>query len=195
MKRFTMNQDTMNYSSKAAVPREIGAVHELALDEDGRLYSVRMRELFGPLHVDMGAVEALAALRIAGRFLRLLQERWAEKHGLTEGRMGVLFRLYRSGDCPLGDLAEELESTPRNITGLVDHLERDGLVERVPVPDDRRSVRARLTEAGRVRIEAIWQEGVEHQHEIVEGFTKDDLAQLRHLCLKLVESARKELGK
>src|SRR6266853_654254 len=53
----------------------------------------------------------------------------------------------------LGDLADELDSTPRNITGLVDHLERDGLVERVPDPQDRRSVRARLTPAGRERIE------------------------------------------
>ena len=78
---------------------------------------------------------------------------------------------------------------------LVDHLERDGLVERVPDADDRRSVRARLTEAGRVRIEAIWKEGLEHQFEIVEGFNNDDLAQLRHLCLQLVENARKELGK
>ncbi len=195
MKRFTMNQDTMNQSTMPILPRELGASHELARDDAGRLYSVRMRELFGPLHVDMSAVEALAALRIAGRMLRLQQERWAETHGLTEGRLGVLFRLYRCGDTPLGDLADDLESTPRNITGLVDHLERDGLVERVPDSEDRRSVRARLTEAGRVQIEAIWKEGLEHQFEVVEGFSKDDLAQLRHLCLKLVESFRKELGK
>jgi len=186
MKSFTMNQNTMNQST---LP------HELARDESGRLYSVQMREFLEPLNLDISAVEALAALRIAGRFLHLLQERWAEAHGLTEGRMGVLFRLYRCGDTPLGDLAENLESTPRNITGLVDHLERDGLVERVPDAEDRRSVRARLTEAGKTRIEAIWQEGIEHQFEVVQAFSKEDLAQLRHLCLKLVESARKELGK
>src|SRR5712691_3396840 len=155
MKHFTMNQDTLNSATTPILPRELSAVHELAHDDAGRLYSVRMRELFASLHVEMSAVEALAALRLAG----------------------------------------DLESTPRNITGLVDHLERDGLVERVPDPDDRRSVRAKLTEAGRVRIEAIWKEGLEHQFEVVEGFSKDDLAQLRHLCLKLVESARKELGK
>jgi DNA-binding MarR family transcriptional regulator len=109
--------------------------------------------------------------------------------------MGVLFRLMRCGDTPLGDLAEDLGSTPRNITGLVDHLERDGLVERVPDPADRRSVRARLTEAGRVQIEAIWKQGIDHQFEMVEGFSKEDLAQLRHLCLQLVENARKELAK
>jgi DNA-binding MarR family transcriptional regulator len=56
-------------------------------------------------------------------------------------------------------------------------------------------VRARLTPAGRERIEAIWKEGLEHQFEVVQDMSKDDLAQLRHLCLQLVENARKELGK
>src|SRR6266446_8568844 len=154
-----------------------------------------MRELFDPIKVDMSVVEAMAALKMAGRSLHHLQERWAEGHDLSEGRLGVLFRLYRCGPTPLGDLANDLDTTPRNITGLVDHLERDGLVERVPDAEDRRSVRARLTETGRTRIEAIWQEGIEHQFEVVQAFSKEDLAQLRHLCLRLVESARKELGK
>ena len=168
---------------------------ELATDEQGRLYSVRMRELMSPLNVDLSAVEALAALRLAGRSLHHLQERWAESHGLSEGRMGVMFRLYRGGACALGDLAGELDTTPRNVTGLVDHLERDGLVERIPDTEDRRSVRARLTPAGKERIEGIWKEGIERQFEVVRDMTKDDLAQLRHLCLQLVDNARKELGK
>src|SRR5438128_4257762 len=186
MKSFTMNQDTMNRSTM----HPLGAANELARDESGRLYSVRMRELFKDLHVDMSAVEALGALKIAGHMLGLLQERWAERHGLTQGRLGVLFRLYRCGDTPLGDLALSLDYTPRNITGLVDHLERDGLVERVPDPDDRRSVRARLTVAGRTQINGLWQEGLEQQSALAGGLTKDDLAQLRHLSLLLVENAR-----
>lgn len=168
---------------------------ELARDEEGRLYNAGMRKLFANLQFDTSAVEALAALRMAGRTLHHLQDRWAEIHGLTEGRLAVMFRLFRCGATPLGDLAEDLDTSPRNITGLVDHLERDGLVERVPDPEDRRSVRARLTEAGRVRIEAIWKEGLERQFEIVREFSKEDLAQLRHLCLLLVENARKELGR
>src|SRR5229473_1061072 len=162
MNRFNMNEPNVKPSEEIHA-----AAHEMGRDEAGRLYSVRMRELMKPLGVDITAVEALAALRIAGKTLRMMQERWAEK----------------------------LDSTPRNITGLVDHLERDGLVERVPDPQDRRSVRARLTPAGRERIESIWKEGLEHQFEMVQEMTKDDLAQLRHLCLQLVENARKELGK
>jgi DNA-binding MarR family transcriptional regulator len=168
---------------------------ELATGEDGRLYDKTFRALMGPLNADTTAIEALTALRMAGRSLHLLQERWAEQHHLSEGRLGLMFRLMRCGDTPLGDLADALDSTPRNITGLVDHLERDGLVERVPDAEDRRSVRARLTEKGRETIGGIWKEGMAHQYALAGGLSKDDLAQLRHLCLTLVEAARKELGK
>jgi DNA-binding MarR family transcriptional regulator len=194
-----MKLDNMNDSelklSEMKLPDISHVAEDVGRDEEGRLYLKRFRQLFDPLEVDVSAVEALSSLRLASRILGLLQERWAEHHGLSSGRLGVLFRLLRCGDTPLGDLALALDSTPRNITGLVDHLERDGLVERVPDPDDRRSVRARLTEQGRAKIEGIWKEGLTHQHALAGGLSKEDLAQLRHLCLTLVEAARKELGR
>src|SRR6266516_2146884 len=140
MKQFNMKESNMKPSEP-----DVHGTHAMGRDEAGRLYSVGMRELMKPLGVDTTAVEALAALRIAGKSLRMMQERWAETHDLSEGRLGVMFRLFRVGDCQLGDLADELDSTPRNITGLVDHLERDGLVERVPDLQDRRSARATHT--------------------------------------------------
>src|SRR2546428_2815063 len=189
MKSFNMKTEDLKHADVSKL------AFELDRDDDGRLYMKRFREPFAPLNMDMSGIEALAELRFAGRSVQLMQERWAEHHGLSEGRIGVLFRLKRGGDMPLGELADDLDSSPRNITGLVDHLERDGLVERVPDPTDRRSVRARLTAEGRALIDRIWEEGMEHQHEVVGALSKDDLAQLRHLCLMLVENARKELGK
>jgi DNA-binding MarR family transcriptional regulator len=189
MQSFTMNNADLKHAEVAKLSLD------LERDADGRLFSPRLRELFGSLNVDHDVVEALAALRLAARSISLLQDRWADRHGLSEGRLAVLFRLYRGGELPLGDLAHNLDSSPRNITGLVDHLERDGLVERVPDPEDRRSVRARLTQAGHDRIEAIWKEGIEKQFEVAEGLNHEDLTQLRHLCLQLVMNAKKELGK
>lgn len=188
MNHFKMNDSEVKFP-------DFGSTPDLERDEDGRLYLKRFRELFDPLMADVSAIEALASMRLAARSMHLLQERWGSKHGLSEGRIGVLFRLYRCGDRPLGELAEDLAMTPRNVTGLVDHLERDGLVERVADAEDRRSVRARLTESGRNRIESIWRAGLERQREITRGMSKEDLAQLRHLCLLLVENARKELGR
>jgi hypothetical protein len=41
----------------------------------------------------------------------------------------------------------------------------------------------------------MWGTGLENQTELVQGMSEEDLAQLRHLCLALVENIRKELGK
>ena len=193
MKSFTMKEITM----KPYEPGKPGAIHELGRDESGRLYSVHMRQLLDPMRTDTSVIEAMAALRIAGKMMHHLQERWAEKHGLSEGRLGVLFRLYRCGPTPLGDLASDLDSTPRNITGLVDHLEKDALVERFPDPEDRRAIRVRLAPIGKQKLSDIKNQIGSPRHGVVAGFTDEELNQLRHLLLKLVRNmnASKELEK
>ncbi len=76
----------------------------------------------------------------------------------------------------------------RNVTGLVDTLERDGLAQRVQDQQDRRSVRARITPAGRDWLEAFRQPAQRAMSAIFQGFTEKELAEFRHLCLRLVEN-------
>jgi len=108
--------------------------------------------------------------------------------------------LNRSGDLSLGDLASALDVSPRNITGLVDHLERDGLVVRSPDPEDRRATRASLSSLGKAKLAVIQKEMANVRETIVAGFTDEELKDLRHLCLKLVRNTnaittKKELEK
>jgi len=167
----------------------------LATDRAGRLYDARFRQAIHATRRDlsekeMRAVEAMTALRITARLTKQLMDRWAEKHGLSEGRLYVLFQLAAAPghQLPLGQLAEQLEVTPRNVTGLIDHLERDGFVERVDDPDDRRSIYARLTTAGGKLLESLRGQGLEWQMKISAGLSIDELEQLRHACLKLIEN-------
>jgi DNA-binding MarR family transcriptional regulator len=166
---------------------------ELRTDEHGCLFDQRTRDFFRYRGVksDISHLEAVAALRNAAKQLHVAQERWAERQGLSEGRLGLLMVLNRFGQegINLGRLAELMHVTPRNVTGLVDNLEKAGLVERVPDPDDRRAVHARLTEAGRQRIESIWKPTLQKQFPLTRGFTKEEVVQLRHLCLKLLTNA------
>lgn len=175
-------------------------------DKTGRLYDRRVRD-----HVkgevpdsEVAATEALAALRLASHGLRTMMDRWLERHDLSEGRLGLLWRLRFVGSTTLGELAESLDVSPRNITGLVDHLEHDGLVERFPDPDDRRAIRVRLAPAGKQKLAEIKSQIGSPRYGVVAGFTEDELKQLRHLLLKLVqnmpairesEPANKELEK
>lgn len=165
----------------------------VATDSDGSLFNPTFREALQE-HVEppaLRAVEAFAALRWAAKLAHHRMERWAEKQGLSEGRLQVLFRLRHQADgVPLGELAEILSVSPRNVTGLIDNLERDGLVTRVPDPADRRSVLAKLTNSGWDRIESLWRAAVGRQAPMAHGLSEEELTQLRHLCLRLVESMR-----
>lgn len=155
-------------------------------DEAGCLYDPRTRTFLRDTPPGQRtALEALGAFGLAGKLMHLHMQRWAEQHDLSEGRLRILSQLRINGDTAMTRLAEALHTTPRNVTGLVDHLERDGFVERVPDPSDRRSVLARLTEAGSAKIADIWRAGLTRQIDLTSQFTEEELRQLRHLCLRL----------
>jgi DNA-binding MarR family transcriptional regulator len=171
---------------------------ELQADLDGYLFDPRIRDVLKRQGrtVDPGT-EALAAVRILGKKLHLTMERWAERFGLSEGRFQILLRLKHqpNGRFAMGELAEMLDVSPRTVTGLVDNLERDGLVKRVNDPDDRRSVYAELTDQGRERIETLWRETLGVQLALTHGLKASELIQLRHLCLRLIQAMAVEEGK
>src|SRR5438445_12985176 len=124
---------------------------DLQTDANGYLFDPRIREVLARQgrNVDPGT-EALAAVRILGKKLHVTMERWAERFGLSEGRFQILVRVQHqpTGRFAMGELAEMLDVSARTVTGLVDNLERDGLVNRVDDPSARRHVYAELTEHG-----------------------------------------------
>ncbi len=73
--------------------------------------------------------------------------------GLSLAKVGLLRHLSESEEpLPLTALSERCGCVKSNITQLVDRLESDGLVQRIPDPEDRRCIRAGLTALGRTRI-------------------------------------------
>ena len=191
MKWLIVKHFTMEVSETKGECRFHGT---LAIDRAGRLYDSRFREAIRsrrPLSDrEMRTVEAMTALRITARMTRQLMDRWADKHGLSEGRLHVLFQLSAAPNhrLPLGELADHLDVSPRNVTGLIDHLEQDGLVERIDDPEDRRLTYAQLTPAGGKRIAGMRAQGLEWQLKIAAGLSIQDLEQLRHACLQLISN-------
>ncbi|WP_172673539.1 MarR family winged helix-turn-helix transcriptional regulator [Calditerricola satsumensis] len=74
---------------------------------------------------------------------------------MTPGQMGLLFHLAQDGTAKVSDLSDRLGITPGAVTGMVDKLEEQGLVERVRIRNDRRVVHVRLTDAGRRHVEQV----------------------------------------
>ncbi|GAA3787623.1 hypothetical protein GCM10022226_02470 [Sphaerisporangium flaviroseum] len=77
--------------------------------------------------------------------------------GLSEVDVETLIRLSRSPERRLrmSDLAAQTSLSTSGVTRVVDRLERDGLVERVACPSDRRASYATLTEGGLTRLDSV----------------------------------------
>ncbi|MET7763037.1 MarR family transcriptional regulator [Streptomyces sp. NPDC005393] len=98
---------------------------------------------------DTGADTALVEVldSVVGLYRGWL-DAWLRERGLSAARVGVLTRLRYDGPQPMKQLAARLAVTRRNITGLVDSLQADGLACRDANPDDGRSTLVSLTDAG-----------------------------------------------
>jgi DNA-binding MarR family transcriptional regulator len=93
-------------------------------------------------------------LRVHAALVRELDRELELEHGLPLTHYEVLLHLDNAPEHRLrmSELASSVLLSQSGITRLVDRLEREGLVERVPCPGDRRGLWAILTDAGRSRL-------------------------------------------
>jgi DNA-binding MarR family transcriptional regulator len=100
------------------------------------------RGFFAP-HGDGPAEGAMMALMMTAKMIHRFRETRISQNKqfskLSGPRMGVLFVVHHSGGIRMGDLAAKLRVAPRTVTDLVDGLEHDGFLHRVPDPRDRRA--------------------------------------------------------
>ncbi|MER7209430.1 MarR family transcriptional regulator [Streptosporangium sp. NPDC000239] len=173
-------------------------VHNYGHDEDGTLYDPRVREAMARFAEDgdqLLAFEAGAAVRTAYHSVERVRAQGSEGRGVSAGALDLLIRLGAAGQgISIGDLARAAGVSSRNVTGLVDTLERDGLVRRVPDPEDRRSVLAEITAEGQAWIEAFRQPARMAMRAMFQGFTPDDLVTFRDLCLRLAANQHRLTG-
>ena len=83
--------------------------------------------------------------------------------GITGAQFGVLSCIEAAGgSLPLSQIGDRMLVTCANITGVVDRLEREGLVVRERVQDDRRVILACITETGRQLVHEAHEALVDH---------------------------------
>ena len=104
--------------------------------------------------------------------------------GLTGAQFHTLVRIPDEG-IPLTRLAARSWADPGNASGVVDRLERDGLVERRAAPHDRRVVLVHATPAGRSVVSRLWPEYVNGIHRIMEPLNAEEQAHLNELLERL----------
>jgi len=155
--------------------------------------------------LDPSAAEVFLNLLRAGDEVFGVVEHNFTRQGLSQGRFGVLMLLWRSalaqertgtgGGClPAGpltpaELAEAAGVTRATMTGLIDTLERDGLVRRESDPSDRRMMPVKLTAKGRKLLEEMLPGHFRLMAEIMRPLSEVERKTLVRLLNKILQQA------
>ena len=137
--------------------------------------------------IDPAAVESfLILLRVSSDALAAV-ETYLSRHGVSQGRftvMAVLNRDPQAALCP-SDLAEKCGVTRATMTGLLDALERDGLVERQMHSNDRRMTQVRLTRRGIDFLDSILPDYYRRQARLMGHLSEDEKRVLETFLAKI----------
>ncbi|HHP7235925.1 MAG TPA: MarR family winged helix-turn-helix transcriptional regulator [Desulfobacterales bacterium] len=93
--------------------------------------------------------EIVGGVRRLVRAVYLDASKISRRFGLTAAQNAVVRCIVSEGPISSAELSRKLFVTPSNITGIIDRLEKKGLVVRVRQESDRRVVLISLTNAGR----------------------------------------------
>jgi DNA-binding MarR family transcriptional regulator len=113
-----------------------------------------------------------------------------EQFATTLPRFDLMAQLERHPEgLKMGELSRLLMVTGGNITAIVDQLEKEGQVERLDEPEDRRSWLIRLTSAGRKGFADMARAHEDWVVELLSGLTKREQDELLKLLAKVKSHA------
>jgi MarR family transcriptional regulator, 2-MHQ and catechol-resistance regulon repressor len=105
--------------------------------------------------------------------------------GLTISQFGVLEALHHKGPLCQRDIAAKILKSTGNITLVIDNLEKQGLVKRERISDDRRYLTIRLTGKGESLIGTVFSDVEAAIVAEMSVLTEDEQNILGRLCKKL----------
>jgi len=145
--------------------------------------------------IDRDTMALLARFARAAELVNARTDHLADHYGVNRGDGDVMFTLRRAGDpfrLSPTSIARSLLMTTGTMTGRLDRLEKRGLIERVPNPQDRRSLDVALTAEGRRLVDEAVTTHTAAQQEIVSALSAPERAELDRLTRKLIAHLHEE---
>jgi DNA-binding MarR family transcriptional regulator len=139
----------------------------------------------------------LVSIPLLSARLNRESERLVRDHGLTSAGWDIICALRRSSPERLspGDLSRAAMMSSAGMTAQLDQLEKAGLLERSPHPEDRRAINVSVTRSGQKLVDQLIEPYLGVHDRFLTGLSARDRRALAALLRKLLvsmESARDE---
>ncbi len=121
---------------------------------------------------------------------RRLTKELARRADLTGPQLTVVKILEQIGDLSLSELSERIRAQNSTVTGIIDRMEREGLVARERSKEDRRVVYIKLTAKGRQIAREIPIEPMEMLRSALETLTAQEMRDLFRIMTKVAKRVR-----
>ncbi|WP_042355706.1 MarR family winged helix-turn-helix transcriptional regulator [Bacillus rubiinfantis] len=131
--------------------------------------------------------EILNSFSAINKLLYKVSKHDADQNGLTIVQLKALYIISSYPNIGLVELADHLKLTNSTVSGVVDRLVQNSLVERQPLPEDRRAITIHLTKQGEEKLKQIISGDsllVEKLNKIKQ-LPKEDIQQLLRIHKKI----------
>lgn len=147
--------------------------------------------------VDAGAIEAFLLLMRVGSDVLGAFEKYLASHGMSRGTFSVLMVLNRDPSHGLNpsDLASRCGVTRATMTGLLDGLERKGLLRRESEQADRRTILIRLTPKAGQLLDSMLHDYYKRIADLMGGLTLPEQKSLSEMLVKVDQRVSSVHGK
>lgn len=120
--------------------------------------------------------------------IRTKEMAYIKSHDLTMNQFEVLEVLYHRGDLSVGAITKLTLGTSGNVTVVIKNLVRDGFVNSIPDPDDKRTYIISITKKGKDIIKELFPGHAKNFEEYFKVLNQDDMETLFKLLRKLHKS-------
>lgn len=123
-----------------------------------------------------------------------IRRRLRSRFDTTLPRFDLMAQLEKAPDgLTLGEISRRMMVSNGNVTGLVERLASEGLVERRASPSDRRAANVRLTSGGRAIFAEMARAHAEWLADMFGGLTNDDIDGLMALLARTKRSTHRAI--
>ncbi|MGF1537701.1 MAG: MarR family winged helix-turn-helix transcriptional regulator [Elainellaceae cyanobacterium] len=112
-------------------------------------------------------------------------EAFVRQYDLTPAQFDVVATLGNTSGLSMGDIGEKTLITKGTLTGIIDRLERKGLVRREVPPENRRSVIVKLTADGEALFKQVFPAHIADMKQHMEALHPSEMELLRVLLSRL----------
>jgi DNA-binding MarR family transcriptional regulator len=112
-------------------------------------------------------------------------------YDLTPEQWAVLLRLREQEGLNQSQLGEKTSKDRHNITRILKQLDKRGYIEKLHDKKDKRAFRVYLSPAGRSLLRELKQVVLKHRNRLSNGFSKDDLLNIRDYLHRIVDNLRR----